>query len=329
MNIIQISKKFPTDIDAINYFESYRWKDGRICPYCKKEHKGNRSKDNRFKCSKCKKSFSVKTGTYLHDTRLPLKKWLFMFSIITDAKKGLSALQLQRNLDISYPTAFNCYHKIREIMTIENKEVKLEGILEQDETFVGGKPRPMPNTDCLEPKERKELDKKIEEYEKEGFDFETKEKRYVACDKDIKRGRGSQKKIPVVGLVQRDGNVVAEVMRKLSYKELKQLVKKHVDNIDDSLLITDEYKGYSQFGKIIEHIKIEHTEMYSYRGINTNTIESFWAFIKRQIMGQHHHVSPEKLHLYVAETVFKFNNRKDDDMFETLVRLSMTSKKNN
>ncbi|MCF6365722.1 MAG: IS1595 family transposase [Bacteroidales bacterium] len=329
MNIIQITEKFTTDIDAVEYFESFRWKNKRKCPYCGELHKGNRNKDKRFKCTYCKKSFSVTTNTYLHDTRIPLKKWLFMFSIISDAKKGLSALQLQRNLDISYPTALNSYHKIREMMILENNEVKLEGILEQDETFVGGKPRPMSNDECLEPKERKELDEKIKEYKKEGFNFETKSKRYVACDKDIKRGRGSQKKIPVVGLVQRDGNVVAEVMKKLSYKELKQLVEKHVKNKDESLVITDEFKGYSQFSKIIEHIKIEHSEMYSYRGINTNTIESFWAFIKRQIMGQHHHVSKKKLHLYVAETVFKFNNRKDDDMFETLVKLSMTTKKSN
>jgi len=326
MNIIQITEKFPSEIDSIKYFESYRWKKKRICPHCGKEHKGKRNKDFRFKCIHCKKSFSVTTKTYIHDTRLPLKKWLLMFSIICDAKKGLSALQLQRNLDISYPTAFKCYHKIREMMTLENKEVDLEGIMEQDETFVGGKPRPMSNPDCLQPKERKELDEKIKEYKEEGFNFETRKKRKVACDKDIKRGRGSQKKTSVVGLVQRDGEVVAEVMQGLGYTNLKKLVEKHVENIDDSLVITDEYKGYSQFSKIIEHIQIEHSEMYSYRGINTNTIESFWAFIKRQIMGQHHHVTPRKLPLYVAETVFKFNNRKNDDMFETLVKLSMTTK---
>ncbi len=326
MNIIQITEKFPNEIDAIKYFESHRWKSERICPHCDTIHAGNRNKDFRFKCKNCKKSFSITTKTYLHNTRLPLKKWLFMFSIVCDAKKGLSALQLQRNLDISCPTAFKCYHKIRELMTLENQEVELEGILEQDETFVGGKPRKMANPDCLQPKEREELDEAIEELNKEGFDFETKNKRYVACDKDIKRGRGSQKKTPVVGLVQRDGQVVAEVMKQLGYKNLKKLVEKHVENVDDSLVITDEYKGYSQFNKIIDHIQIEHSEMYSYKGVNTNTIESFWAFIKRQIMGQHHHVTPEKLPLYVAETVFKFNNRKNDDMFETLVKLSMTNK---
>ncbi len=326
MNIIQIMEKFPSEIDTIKYFESYRWKKERTCPHCDTIHAGNRNKDFRFKCTNCKKSFSVTTKTYLHNTRLPLKKWLLMFSIVCDAKKGLSAMQLQRNLDISYPTSFNCYHKIRELMTLENQEVELGGILEQDETFVGGKPRKMANPDCLQPKEREELDEAIEGYNKEGFDFETKNKRYVACDKDIKRGRGSQKKTAVVGLVQRDGQVVAEVMKQLGYKNLKKLVEKHVENVDDSLVITDEYKGYSQFNKIIEHIQIEHNEMYSYKGVNTNTIESFWAFIKRQIMGQHHHVTPKKLPLYVAETVFKFNNRKNDDMFETLVKLSMNNK---
>jgi transposase-like protein len=322
MNIIQINTKFPTEFDAIQYFERYRWRKGKECPYCESEKLSKRQKDHRFHCMECKKSFSVTTNTHLHNTRLPLQTWLFAFSIVTDAKKGLSALQLQRNLSVSYPTAWAMYHKIREIMILENNEIEeLDDIVEMDETYVGGKPRPGGKGEsCLPEKKKKEYDEKIDELEERGFEIK-EGTRKVVCDINTKRGRGT-KKIPVVGIVQRDGNVVAQVMRKLTYDNLKEMVQKHVDE-DDSVLITDEYRSYSRFNKIIEHVKVDHQKMYSYRGLNTNTIESFWAIIKRQIIGQHHHVSPKHLPKYVAETVFKFNNRKDDDMFVTLIRNSV------
>ncbi len=111
-------------------------------------------------------------------------------------------------------------------------------------------------------------------------------------------------------------------MKTLSHENLKTMVEKYVDE-KDSVLISDSYTGYNKMEKIIEHIKIDHHKMYSYRGINTNSIESFWAIIKRQIIGQHHQVSVKHLPKYVAEAVFKYNNRKEDDMFLTLVKNSM------
>lgn len=321
MNIIEITEKFPTELHAVKYFEQFRWKKQIVCPYCESTKVSKRTKDYRYKCYDCNKTFSVTVNTYLHNTRLNLKQWLIAFSIISDAKKGLSALQLMRNLNISYPTSLSMYHKIRELMSIENEDVKLRDITEMDETFVGGKPRKQANPECLPQKKRKDLDEKIKELQKEGFDIK-KGSRNVACDINIKRGRGSQKQTPVVGIVQRDGMVVAEIMKHLTYENLKDMVNRYVDK-KNSVLITDNYSGYNKFNKIIEHIKIDHQQMYSYKGINSNTIESFWAIIKRQIIGQHHSVSAKHLPKYVAETVFKFNNRKEDDMFETLVRLSM------
>ena len=139
---------------------------------------------------------------------------------------------------------------------------------------------------------------------------------------DVKRGRGTDK-IPVVGMVQRDGNVVAQVMQNLTYRNLKQMVEKHVKK-DDSVIITDEYRGYSRFSEIIEHVKIDHNKrLYSYKGINTNSIESFWAIVKRGIIGQYHQVSLKYLPDYVQEFVFKYNNRNKDDMFITIIRNSM------
>ena len=136
-----------------------------------------------------------------------------------------------------------------------------------------------------------------------------------------KRGRGTEK-AKVVGMVERDGNVIAQVMSSVKHQDLKKLVEKYVDK-EDSVLITDEYTGYNKMDKIIEHIKIDHQRLYSYKGVNTNTIESFWAIIKRQIVGQHHQVSLKHLPKYVSEVVFKYNNRKDDDMFHTLLQNSI------
>jgi hypothetical protein len=140
-------------------------------------------------------------------------------------------------------------------------------------------------------------------------------------DVNPKRGRGTDK-IPVAGIVERDGNVVAQVMKHTTYRDLKALVNKYVDK-EDSVMITDEFKSYNRFSDIIEHIKIDHEKLYSYKGVNTNSIESFWAIVKRGIIGQYHQVSLKYLPNYVAEFVFKYNNRKDDDMFETLVMNSM------
>jgi hypothetical protein len=111
-------------------------------------------------------------------------------------------------------------------------------------------------------------------------------------------------------------------MTQTTYTELKKLVKKYVDT-EDSLMITDEYSGYNKFSTIIEHIKIDHQKLYSYKGVNTNSIESFWAIVKRGIIGQYHQVSLKYLPNYVTEFVFKYNNRRIDDMFETLVKNSM------
>lgn len=328
MNIIEITEKFPTELDAIRYFETVRFGDTNRCAYCDSVKLSKRSKkDNRFKCYDCKKSTFVTVNTSLHSTNMDLKKWMFAFSIITDAKKGLSALQLQRNLQISYPTALNMYHKIRDLMSIENNAILLDGIVEMDETYIGGKPRKFNDgtteKPSFEPTSIPKLDDRIKELKESGVSFKRKRGNPAKSAENPKRGRGTSK-IPVMGIVERDGNVVAEVSHKVTAYQIKKMVEKYVD-VDDSVLITDTYKGYAKIDSIIENVKIDHHKLYSYKGINTNSIESFWAIIKRQIIGQHHQVSLKHLPKYVAEAVFKYNNRTDDDMFETLLKNSMIS----
>lgn len=321
MNLIEISNKFPTELHTVAFFERKRWGKKIKCAYCNSTDLHNRTPDHRVKCRKCDKTSSVTVGTHLQGTRIPLKSWIIAFAIVADAKKGLSALQLQRNLGVSYPTAWNMYHKIRELMMIENKELRqLDSVVEMDETFIGGKPRKFVTGKTEPPKDKTvipEIDKRLKELKQKGIEIKRGRGNPAKPAINPKRGRGTNN-IPVVGIVQRDGNVVAEVMKHLTYDNLKDMVKQYVDE-DDAVLITDEYPSYHKMNRIIEHIKIDHQRLYSYKGVNTNSIESFWAIIKRQIIGQHHHVSARHLPKYVAETVFKYNNRKQDDMFETLV----------
>jgi transposase-like protein len=326
MNIIEISEKFPTELDAIKYFELHRWGERVLCAYCGSPRLSKRGNDFRFKCYGCGKSTSVTVDTALHSTNMDLKKWMFAFSIVCDAKKGLSALQLQRNLDISYPTALKMYHKMRDLMSMENDEIRLDDIVEIDETYIGGKPRKFNDGQTNKPFKATsipKLDERIKELKEAGIKFKRGKGNPAKSALNPKRGRGTSK-IPVIGIVERNGDVVAQVTKTVTAKELKDMVQKYVD-VDDSVLVSDEYKGYSKMDSIIEHVKIDHHKLYSYKGINTNTIESFWAIIKRQIIGQHHQVSTRHLPRYVAEAVFKYNNRKVDDMFEPLVKNAMKS----
>lgn len=324
MNLLDITNNFPDELSAIKHFEKIRWGKIPKCAYCGSTQLGKRNIDHRFNCKVCKKSFSVTTNTNLHNTRLPLKTWLYAFAIVTDAKKGVSAKQLERNIGVHYETAWLMGHKIRSLMAMENREIELSGVLEMDETYVGGKPRKF--YDSTTSNIRKayylpELEEQIKVLKEASINLKAKKGNPAKSDVLPKRGRGTTK-IPIVGIVSRNGDVIAEVMRKTTYSDLKRLVNKYVDK-EDSVIITDEYSGYHRFSEIIEHIKIDHKKLYSYKGVNTNSIESFWAIVKRGIIGQYHQVSLKYLPNYVAEFVFKYNNRNKDDMFETLVKNSM------
>lgn len=318
MNLIEVTEKFPDELAATKFFEKARWNETIQCAYCESEKISRRKKDYRFTCMDCTKSFSVTVNTMLHKTRIPLKTWLIAFSLVTDAKKGISAKQLERNLDVSYKTAWRMGMKMRKLM--REPAGKLDDVVEMDEVYIGGKPR-RGGASSLTKEEKAYYDRTVERLD-DRFDIaEGKRKKKWIPARLVKRGRGTRK-IPVVGIVERDGNVVAKVMQKLTHKNLKSMIQKHVEE-EEAVLFTDKYKGYNRLDRIIEHVKIDHEKMYSYRGINTNTIESFWAIIQRGIMGQYHKVSLKYLPDYITEFVFKYNNRNDDDMFKTLVINSM------
>ena len=247
---------------------------------------------------------------------------MLAFALISDAKKGLSALQLGRNLGVHYETAWTMYMKTREMML---EPICLDNVVEIDSTMLGGKPRKKP-TEISDAKKAR-FDKKL--LQLKGTDKEIRQnldayKKSYPKEKP-KTGAGADRPV-IAGIVERDGDVVAQVMSSLKYGDVKALVEKHV-NKEKAVLISDGEKSFVALSRIIDNIVIDHKTMYAHKGVHTNTIESFWAIIKRGVHGQYHHISDEYLPNYVTEFVFKWNNRNEDDMFETLVRNSMKSKK--
>ena len=278
MDIVKIFELFPTNDHCIEHLEKIRWEDKPKCPYCNSTNVTPRPKEKRHHCNNCNTSFSVTVRTIFHHTHLPLQKWFLALSIILNAKKGIAARQLSRDLHVNKDTAWRISMKIREAMMEREQRELLTGLVEMDETYVGGKPR-----------------KGIGPH---------------------KRGRGT-KKTPVVGMVERKGRIKAEVIknRKLDGKTLKALVRKNVD-VGTATLITDEYKGYIGIKNLMPHEVIDHTKWYVDGNIHTNTVESFWALLKRGIVGQYHKVSIKHLAKYIDEFSYKWNHRKNEDIFE-------------
>lgn len=276
MNIISVFTQFPTQKSCISYLEKLRWNNIPECPYCRSVNQTPLKKERRYHCNNCNTSYSVTVRTIFHKTHLPIQKWFLAISLILNAKKGMSARQLARHLHVNYNTAWRITMKIRDTMS-EQRDI-LQGIVEMDETFIGGKPR------------------------KDG----TKHK----------RGRGT-KKIPVVGMIERYGNVKVQVFKKahLNFKRLSAFVRENVD-LDKSVLITDQAKFYFQMKHLLLHKSINHSVAYADGWIHTNSIESFWALLKRGLIGQFHKVSAKYLPKYLDEFSYRFNNRHNENIFE-------------
>lgn len=282
MNIVEVFKKFPTEEDCIAYLEEVRWHGTPVCPYCYSDRTTPMPDEQRHHCNNCNTSFSVTVGTIFHHTRLPLQKWFLAITLILNAKKGIAARQLARDLDVNKNTAWYLAMRIRNAMAEREQREFLQGLVEMDETYVGGKPR-------------------------KGGDKGSKG--------DSKRGRGTSK-TPVVGMMERDGRVKTEVMtnRDLSQKTLSKMVRENVDVVD-GILITDEYSGYSGIIRFMRHEVVNHKETYVNGIWHTNTLEGFWGLFKRGFFGQYHQLSKRYLHKYFDEFCYRHNYRDHSDLF--------------
>ena len=291
MNIVQIFEQFPTQESCIEHLEEARWKGQPFCPYCASINTARC--ENRHRCYDCKTSFSVTVGTIFHHTHLPLQKWFLAVMLMLNARKSLSAMQLSRDLKVNKNTAWRIAMQVRKAMSQRKQRNLLTGIIEMDETYVGGKPR--------------------------------RGTKGPGPDGRHKPGRGTRKS-PVVGAVERGGKVTARTVAKdrMRGQHMRAFVRQKVDT-GNAMLITDEYKGYLGMSRVLPHEVIKHQEWYVDGNIHTNTIEGFWALLKRGIFGQFHSVSKKHLQRYVDEFCYRYNLRHVEPnlSFENTINLGL------
>ena len=285
MNLIEIMERFPDQESCIEHLERVRWRSKPCCLLCgsvsiRRKKEDGEGRVGRWCCKDCKASFKVTHGTVFHGTKIPLQKWFLTLSLILNAKNGISSYQLQRDLDLNQKTAWVLLTRIRAEMADKVNSILLQGIIEADETYRGGKPR--------KPNKRE--------------DFEPS-----------KRGRGTSK-IAVIGAVARGGEVVAEVAKGLTGRDILEFIRKVV-NVKESELMTDEYHAYNTLGSELKYHVINHQVQFAEGNKHTNTIEGFWSLLKRAWYGSHHHYQTAYTPLYVAERCYIYNNRHRETIF--------------
>jgi transposase-like protein len=278
-------RKFKTLVDLLTYFkdeqvcrdylELIRWNGKIVCPYkeCRHDHVFKYTDGKRYKCAKCQRQFSVKVGTIFEDSKISLQKWFAAIYLITSHKKGISSLQLHRDLGVTQKTAWFMLHRVRHTLLTSSTE-KLTGIIEADETFIGGK----------------------------------ESNKHKSKQTAGTQGRSSQTKTPVLGIIERGGQLRAiKVLNTRGYS-LRPFI---VNNVEfGSTVHTDEWWGYRGLSRIFKHQYINHgAGEYSKDGVHTNSIEGFWSLLKRGVIGIYHSMSDKHLQKYLDEFVFRYNTR--------------------
>ena len=308
MNLIDAIETFPDELSCVKFLEKMRWPNGVKCLACESDkvtffikQAGVRTRKNSkgvtvevpvpvrylYQCKECRYQFTPTVGTLFNDTHLPLRTWFLATCLIIDAKKGLSANQLKRHLDIgSYRSAWYLCHRIRKAMETEGG--MFGGTVEMDETFVGG--------------------------------------RYDQRRKRIKQDRQAVMGVVQRANEAGPSQVHAFTIPKPTRKVIEEVVAKHI-SFDAQIYTDDwagyKHLHTEDFRK---HAIVVHTKGEYVRGdVHTNSVEGFWSLVKRQIIGQHHFVSVKHLQRYLDEMSFRFNNREADPFTLVVIRLLIAS----
>jgi transposase-like protein len=294
MNLKTIAQHF-SDPDAARLFlESQRWPDGAICPFCgligeayrlkPKENSKTPVRPGVWKCGGCRKQFTVTVGTIFEDSHIPLNTWLMAIHLVCASKKGMSAHQLHRMLGITYKSAWFMVHRLRYAMRQSDLFTKMGGIIEIDETYIGGR-------------------------------FKSKKKRVLGQMRTDHRNPVDNK-AAVVALVQRDGSVRSHHVQKVTAANLRPIIDSSI--LPNAVIMTDSGTALKRVLMGRAHYQINHFQEEFVRRengllITTNTVEGFFGLLKRGITGTYHHVGQQHLHRYLSEFDFRYNHRRITD----------------
>ena len=273
ISVTQLFRMFPNEDACYAWLEDARWQGQPVCPHCGGIENISKppSKPRHYWHKDCRKQFTVTTKTCMHATKRPLQDWIYAIYSVMTARKGVSAMQLSKELGCQYRTAWHMLHRIREACGAG--DFKLTEIVEADETHIGGK---------------------------EGNKHQSKK---------LRAGRGPVGKTAVVGVRQRGGKVTAKPVAKIDAATLVGFVEFKVE--PGATVYTDEASAYANLPTVLNrfaHETVKHGAGEYVRGpVHTNSIESVWSVLKRSIHGTWHHVSPKHLGRYVNEATFRLN----------------------
>lgn len=305
LDLTNIAAHFSDPDKAREFLESLRWPDGPICPHCgelnnayRLEAKSNSKRPVRkgvWKCGGCREQFTVTVSTIFADSHIPLNKWLMAIHLLCSSKKGMSAHQIHRMLGVTYKSAWFMMHRIRYAMTQEPLAGKLTGVVEVDETYIGGKLRTG-----------------------------------TQGARKTDRPAGTANKAAVVSVLQRNGRVRSRHVEKVTAENLKPMLREIID--DQAHVMTDTSTVLKKADVGAKHDRVNHTEKEYVRYenglcITTNAVEGYFANLKRGINGVYHFVGKQHLHRYLSEFDFRYNSRDVKDGERTVMAIQQVGGK--